>query len=43
MFWKVEKSIAEKFKSPIVALVLADFIGKEATLKKGEGLLRDWE
>ena len=34
MFWKVEKSIAEKFKSPMAALVLADFMGKEATLKK---------
>ena len=40
MFWKVEKSIAEKFKSPIVALVLADFIGKEATLKKSKNLMK---
>lgn len=40
MFWKVEKAIAEKFKSPMVALVLADFMGKEALLKKSKQLMK---
>jgi len=40
MFWKVEKSIAAKFESPMTALVLADFIGKEATLKKSKQLMK---
>lgn len=39
MFWKVEKRIAEYFKSPLVALVLADFVGKEAVLKKSNQLM----
>mgnify|MGYP003145149415 CR=1 FL=1 len=39
-FWKVEKKVAEKFKSVTIALVLADFVGKEAVLKKGKKLLK---
>ncbi len=39
MFWKVEKRIADFFESPLVALVLADFMGKEAVLKKSKQLL----
>jgi hypothetical protein len=39
MFWKVEKRIADFFESPLVALVLADFMGKEAVLKKSRQLL----
>jgi hypothetical protein len=39
-FWKVEKKIAEKFKCHSTALVLADFMGKEAVLKKGKKLMK---
>lgn len=39
-FWKVEKKIAEKFECTTTALVLADFIGKEAVLKKGRKLMK---
>jgi len=39
-FWKVEKRIAERFECVTTALILADFIGKEAVLKKGKKLLK---